>query len=218
MAVVRWTYWFEANLGVAVSHRFPTYLNRVGLRQQMRFWSRLSDLHVFWSPSAKSSHPKKTGCTTKNPSSTLHPRGAKDAGAVAPNGRKDARTNWKADRPTSSTQKTAESSGQPAELKSSPRLSQGIPTSLSDQGGARGASGPGSSPQASAASEGTHDGGAPEPQRGAPEGRNATEDTSCTGGELDCSCGGERSGRTRGEGGEGQRKDEEESSVESSLR
>lgn len=174
-------------------------------------------MHVFWSPSAKSSHPKKTGCTTKNTSSTLHPRGAKDADAVAPNGRKDARANRKSELATSSTQKTSETSGQPAELKSSPCLSHGISTSFNHKEGALGASGP-ESPQASATSEGTHGGGAPEPQRGAPEGKNATEDTSCTRGEWDYSCGGERPGRTRGEGGEDQRKGEEESSDESSLR
>uniref|UniRef100_H3DHZ2 Phosphatase and actin regulator n=1 Tax=Tetraodon nigroviridis TaxID=99883 RepID=H3DHZ2_TETNG len=133
---------------------------------------------------AKPSHPKKSGCTTKTtPSaSTLHPRGAKGADAVAPNGRKDARANRKSDPPASS-----ETSGPPAELKPSARSSHGISTSSGDREGAPGASGPEASPTVSAARE-----EAPEPHRGAPGGQKAAEDTSSTRGEWDCSCRGGR--------------------------
>lgn len=103
--------------------------------------------------------------------------------------------------------KTSESSGPPAELKSSPRLSHGISTSFNDRDGAQGASGLESSPRVSAASEETHDGG-----------ENAAEDASGTRGELDCSCRGGRPGRTPAEGGGDQRKSEEESCDESSPR
>lgn len=168
--------------------------------------------------SAKSSHPKKSGCTTKNASSTstLHPRGAKDADAAAPNGRKDARANRKAEPPTSSVQKASETSSQPAEPKPSPRLPHGISTSFNEKEGAQGASGLESSPKASAAREETPDGGAPEHQRGAPDGNNATGDTLCMRGESDCSCGGDRPGRTQGEGEEEPRKSEEEESCDES--
>lgn len=186
----------------------------------MWFSSRLSDMRVLCSPScvssAKSSHPKKSGCTAKNASSTstFHPRGAKDADAAAPNGRKDARANRKAEPPTSSTQKTAEASGRPAELKSSPRSSHGISTSPKEKEGAQGAPGLESSPKVSAARKETPEGGAPEPQTGAPDSKNATGDTFSTREESDCSCRGERPGRTQGEGEEEQRKSEEEGSCE----
>lgn len=211
---------------MSVSQVFQIFEQSVDVLECYWSSSRLSDMRVFWSPScvssAKSSHPKKTGCTTKNTSSTssLHPRGAKDADAVAPNGRKDARTNRKSEPPASSVpQKTSETPGQPAELKPSSRLSHGISTSLSDREAAQGASGLEPPPKVSAASEEGPDGGAPEPQRGAPGSKNAAEDTSCTRGELDCSCRGERPGRTPGEGGEDQREsEEEERSDQSSLR
>lgn len=126
---------------------------------------------------------------------------------MAPNGRKDARANRKPEPPTSSMMKTSESSGPPAELKSSPRLSHGISTSFNGRDGAQGASGLESSPRVSAASEETHGGG-----------ENAAEDASGTRGELDCSGRGGRPGRTPAEGGGDQRKSEEESRDESSLR
>lgn len=187
--------------------------------------SHLSNTQLFWSPScvssAKSSHPKKTGGTTKNTSSTtLHPRGAKDPADAVANNRKDARTNRKSDPPASAApQKTAEPLGQPAALRSSPRLADGISTSMKDKEAPQGASGPQSSSKASAASEETHNGGAPEAQRGAPDTGNAAEDTSCTGGGLDCSPRGERPQRPRGQEGEDQtRSAEKVSSDESSLR
>lgn len=175
---ILWRHWPGALFATGFSHICFSFL---GIRQQLRFWPRLSDVHVFWSPPAKSSHPKKTGCTTKSTSSTStstpRSRGLKDADAAAPNGGKDARANRKSDPPTSSVaQKTPE--------KSSPRLSHGVSTSSSDREGAQGA-------ESSAASEESRDGGAPAPQGGAPERRDATEDTSCTGGALDGGCGGE---------------------------
>ncbi|TNM99560.1 hypothetical protein fugu_012593 [Takifugu bimaculatus] len=101
---------------------------------EMEEQDRASDSSSKENKTAKSSHPKKTGCTTKNTSSssTLHSRGTKNAAdAVAQNNRKDARTNRKSDPPTAAAaQKTSETSGQPADLRSSPRLSHGISTSL----------------------------------------------------------------------------------------
>lgn len=126
---------------------------------------------------------------------------------MAPNGRKDARPSGKSDPPSSSAP-------QPAELTPSPQWSQGIATSSNHQQGGQAASGLESSPKVSAASEGLS-----EPQRGAPDGRSATHDTSCTRGEGDCSCGGEGLGRTGGEGGEDQgRRDEKEPGDERGLR
>lgn len=184
-----------------------------------------SNALVFRFSPAKSSHPKKNGNATKNtpPSSssaTLHPRGAKDADAGPQNSRKDGRTGKKPDPPPSSVPpKTSETSGRPADPKSSPHPSQGISTSVNDKDGARGASAPGSPPKVSAASEETQSGEAPDPQRGAPDSKNCTEDTSCLSGEVDYSSRGDRPRRTGGEGGEDQtRGQEEEPSEESSLR
>ncbi|TWW78297.1 phosphatase and actin regulator 2 isoform X2 [Takifugu flavidus] len=172
---------------------------------------------------AKSSHPKKTGCTTKNTSSssTLHSRGTKNAAdAVAQNNRKDARTNRKSDPPTAAAaQKTSETSGQPADLRSSPRLSHGISTSLNDKEGLQGASGLESCSKVSVPSGETHSSGAPESQGVAPDIKNATEDNSCSRGELDFSSRGEKPLRTRCEAGEDQIQSEEKApSDESSLR
>lgn len=182
--------------------------------------SRLSNTQIYWSPSAKSSHPKKTGYTTKNTSSssTLHPRGTKNAAeAVAQNNRKDARTNRKSDPPAAAApQKTSESSGQPADLRSSPRLSHGISTSLNDK---EGASGLESCSKVSVPSGETHSSGAPESHGVAPDIKNATEHNSCSRGELDFSSRGEKPLRTRCETGEDQTQSEEKApSDESSLR
>lgn len=185
--------------------------------------SHLSNTQIYWSPSAKSSHPKKTGCTTKNTSSssTLHSRGTKNAAdAVSQNNRKDARTNRKSDPPTASApQKTSETSGQPADLRSSPHLSHGISTSLNDKEGLQDTSGLESCSKVSVPSGETHSSGAPESQGVAPDINNATEDNSCSRGELDFSSRGEKPLKTQCEAGEDQKQSEEkEPSDKSSLR
>ncbi|XP_056903814.1 phosphatase and actin regulator 2 isoform X4 [Takifugu flavidus] len=190
---------------------------------EMEEQDRASDSSSKENKTAKSSHPKKTGCTTKNTSSssTLHSRGTKNAAdAVAQNNRKDARTNRKSDPPTAAAaQKTSETSGQPADLRSSPRLSHGISTSLNDKEGLQGASGLESCSKVSVPSGETHSSGAPESQGVAPDIKNATEDNSCSRGELDFSSRGEKPLRTRCEAGEDQIQSEEKApSDESSLR
>eukprot|EP00066_Takifugu_rubripes_P012062 XP_011601328.1 PREDICTED: phosphatase and actin regulator 2 isoform X2 [Takifugu rubripes] len=190
---------------------------------EMEEQDRASDSSSKENKTAKSSHPKKTGCTMKNTSSssTLHSRGTKNAAdAVAQNNRKDARTNRKSDPPTAAAaQKTSETSGQPADLRSSPRLSHGISTSLNDKEGLQGASGLESCSKVSVPSGETHSSGAPESQGVAPDIKNATEDNSCSRGELDFSSRGEKPLRTRCEAGEDQIQSEEKApSDESSLR
>lgn len=178
--------------------------------------------------SVKSSHPKKTGCTTKTTpasTSTLHSRVAKDAGGAAHNGGTDARTNRKSDTPTSSVPEkaSAETPSQPGELKSSPLSSDIKSASSNDTEGTRAASQPGrepkSVPKASAAGEETHKRMAPEPTVQSPHINAATEDTSFTKGELDSSSKGEKQGRTGGEGGEEEiKKEQTESAAGNSLR
>lgn len=93
--------------------------------------------------------------------------------------------------PPAASVKTSE----PAEPKTSPRLAQGITSSLSDGDGAPAASG------LESLSEESQGAGAPETQRRGPDGRDAS-------GELDC----------RGEGGQGRGREEEEESSDHSLR
>ncbi|XP_035518979.1 phosphatase and actin regulator 2 isoform X1 [Morone saxatilis] len=182
---------------------------------------------------AKSSHPKKAGCTTKTTAaSTLTPRSraTKDDGAAAQTGGTDARTNRKSDTPTSSPvpQKgSAETHSQPGELKSSPLSSNTKPASSKASGnqteGIQAAAQPGvepkSAPKATAAGEETHKGMAPEPTVQCSHINSATEDTSFTEGERDSSSKGDRQGRTGGEGGaEEKKKGETASAVENGLR
>ncbi|XP_033469263.2 phosphatase and actin regulator 2 isoform X5 [Epinephelus lanceolatus] len=174
---------------------------------------------------AKSSHPKKTGLTSKtSPASTAtttttttttpRSRASKDSTAET-----DARTNRKSNPPTSSSvsQKApAETPSQPGELKSSPLSSDAKSASSKASGGetegAQAASPPAPEPKsalkASAAGEETHK--ASESAVQSPHVNTATEDTSFTEGEK---------GRTGGEGGEEEKKrGEGESTGENSPR
>ncbi|TDH01445.1 hypothetical protein EPR50_G00180260 [Perca flavescens] len=178
---------------------------------------------------AKSSHPKKTGLTTKNtPTSIPHSRASKDSAAQTEG--TDARSNRKSNTPISShvPQKApAETPCQPGELKSSPLSSDIKPASSKASGnetdGTQAASQPDleskSDPSASTASEDTHKGMAPEPAVLPPHINTATEDTSFSEGGTDSSSHGEKQGRTGGDGGEEEKKKgETEPAVENSRR
>ncbi|XP_078128963.1 phosphatase and actin regulator 2 isoform X2 [Sander vitreus] len=178
---------------------------------------------------AKSSHPKKTGFTTKNTHTSIpHSRASKDSAAQTEG--TDARSNRKSNTPISShvPQKApAETPCQPGELKSSPLSSDTKPASSKASGneadGTQAASQPDleskSDPNASTASEDTHNGMAPEPAVQPPHINTATEDTSFTEGRTDSSSHGEKRGRTGGEGGEEEKKKgETEPAVENSRR
>ncbi|XP_069000537.1 phosphatase and actin regulator 2 isoform X5 [Embiotoca jacksoni] len=178
---------------------------------------------------AKSFHPKKTGCTTKT-TSTPRSRASKDASAAAQTHGIDAKTNRKSDTPTSSSvppKPSTETPSQPGELKPSPRTSDTKPLSCNASGseteGTRATSQPGpepkSVPNGSATGEETHSGLAPETTAQSSHVNTATEDTSFTEGETDCSSGGERQGRTEGEAPEDRKKKgETDCAVENSLR
>ncbi|XP_027133205.1 phosphatase and actin regulator 2 isoform X1 [Larimichthys crocea] len=176
---------------------------------------------------AKSSHPKKTGCTTKTtPASSTTPRSraSKDSGSAAQTGATDARTARKSDPPTSSSipqKASAETPSKPGESKSSPVSSDTKSASSNEAEGTRAASQPGLEPKsalkASAAGEETHKGNGPTVQ--SPHINTVTEDTSFAEGETDRSPKGEKQGRTGGEGEEEQqKKGETESAVENSPR
>ncbi|TKS85799.1 Phosphatase and actin regulator 2 [Collichthys lucidus] len=175
---------------------------------------------------AKSSHPKKTGCTTKNtPASSTTPRSraSKDSGSAAQAGATDARTARKSDPPTSSSipqKASAETPSKPGESKSSPVSSDTKSASSNEAEGTQAASQPGLEPKsalkASAAGEETHKGNGPTVQ--SPHINTVTEDTSFAEGETDRSPKGEKQGRTGGEGEEEQKKGETESAVENSPR
>lgn len=186
----------------------------------------------FLSSSAKSSHPKKTGCTTKSTStSTPRSRASKDTGAAAQNERTDARTNRKSDTPISSSvpqKASAETLSPPADSKSSPLSSDTKPPSSkasgSDTGGAQGDchSGPDpkSAPDAStAAGEGTHKGVTPETTGQSSHVNHATERTSFAEAEARSGSKSEKQGRTEEKGGGGgTKKGESENVVENSPR
>ncbi|XP_034537955.1 phosphatase and actin regulator 2 isoform X2 [Notolabrus celidotus] len=181
----------------------------------------------------KSSHPKKTGTTTKTtPSSTttststLRSRASKDS--AAQNGRPDGKTNRKSDTPTSSSvpqKASADTSSQPGELKSSP-LSSDTKTAASSKapgGETQAASQPDpeskSASNGSATVEGTAKDKATEATEQTPYVNSATEDTSFTEGETGSK--GEKEERTGGEGVEEEKKKqegEEESAVENGPR
>ncbi|TMS04379.1 hypothetical protein E3U43_009536 [Larimichthys crocea] len=176
---------------------------------------------------AKSSHPKKTGCTTKTtPASSTTPRSraSKDSGSAAQTGATDARTARKSDPPTSSSipqKASAETPSKPGESKSSPVSSDTKSASSNEAEGTQAASQPGLEPKsalkASAAGEETHKGNGPTVQ--SPHINTVTEDTSFAEGETDRSPKGEKQGRTGGEGEEEQqKKGETESAVENSPR
>ncbi|XP_034408766.1 phosphatase and actin regulator 2 isoform X2 [Cyclopterus lumpus] len=181
---------------------------------------------------AKSSHPKKTGSTAKNGStststSTSTPRSRASKDALAPTEGTDARTNRKSNTPTSSLvppKAPAETPSQPGEVKSS-LLSSDTSSKASgnETEGTHAASQPAaepkSAPKASTAGEETHKGATPGPTIQSPHINSATEDTSFTVGETGSSSQGENRGRTRGEGGEEEKKrGGTESAVENSPR
>ncbi|KAM6922218.1 phosphatase and actin regulator 2 isoform 2-T2 [Lycodopsis pacificus] len=177
---------------------------------------------------AKSSHPKKTGFTAKNTStSTSNPRFRASKDALAQTEATDARTNRKSNNPTSSSvpQKApAETPSQPGEFKSS-LLSSNTSSKASgnETEGTHAASQPApepkSAPNASIAGEETHKGTGPGPAIQSLHINTATEDTSFTVGETGSGSQGEKRGRTRGEGGEEEKKKgETESAAENSQR
>ncbi|XP_042288550.1 phosphatase and actin regulator 2 isoform X2 [Thunnus maccoyii] len=182
---------------------------------------------------AKSSHPKKTGCTTKATStstSTTTPRSraSKDAGAAAQTNGTNAKTNRKADTCTSSSvpqKASTETPSQPGELKSSPLSSDTQPGSSKALGteteGSHAADPQLKSATGASTADGeNHRGIAQEPTVQSPHINTVTEDTSFTVGEMDRSSQGEKQGRTGGEGAEEEekRKGELETAGENSPR
>ncbi|XP_042357653.1 phosphatase and actin regulator 2 isoform X2 [Plectropomus leopardus] len=168
---------------------------------------------------AKSSHPKKTGLTSKPTpasASTSTPRSRVSRDSTAQSEGTDARTNRKSNTPSSSSipQNTpAETPSQPRELKSSSLSSDAsFKASGSETEGAQAASKPAlepkSDPSASATGEDTHKGTEPAVQ--SPHINTSTEDTSFTE---------EQTERTGGDGGEEEKKSgQAESAVENSPR
>ncbi|XP_032396856.1 phosphatase and actin regulator 2 isoform X4 [Etheostoma spectabile] len=178
---------------------------------------------------AKSSHPKKTGVTTKNtPTSIPHSRVSKDSAAQTEG--TDARRNRKSNTPVSSSvpQKApAETPCQPGELKSSSLSSDTKSASFKASGnqtdGTQAASQPAveskPDPNASTVSEDPQKGMAPEPNVQPSHINTATEDTSFTEGGTDSSSHGEKRGTAVGEGCEQEKKKgEAEPAVENSCR
>ncbi|XP_026046119.1 phosphatase and actin regulator 2 isoform X5 [Astatotilapia calliptera] len=180
---------------------------------------------------AKSSHPKKTGCTTKSTTtstSTPRSRASKDTGSAAQNERTDAKANRKSDTPTSSSvlqKASAETLNPPGDLKAS-RLSSDTKSisskvSSNDTGGAQGDSvqDPKSSPDASRAGEDTHKGAVPGTTSQSSHVNTATENTSFADGEARGSSQSDKQERTKEEGGGGgTKKGETENVVENSRR
>ncbi|XP_078144919.1 phosphatase and actin regulator 2 isoform X2 [Centroberyx gerrardi] len=185
---------------------------------------------------AKSSHPKKTGNTTKTaPSSASTPRSrvSKDGGAAVQTGGAEARTNRKSDPATTSSvphKASSETASLPGESHSRPPSSDTQPASSQGSGpeaeGSQADPTRKSAPNASARGEetGGPGGTAPEPTDRSAHVNTATEDTSFTEGETDRSSQDKELGRTGGEGGEGdeggkdKKKRGENSPVENSQR
>ncbi|XP_012774706.1 phosphatase and actin regulator 2 isoform X4 [Maylandia zebra] len=180
---------------------------------------------------AKSSHPKKTGCTTKSTTtstSTPRSRASKDTGSAAQNERTDAKANRKSDTPTSSSvlqKASAETLNPPGDLKAS-RLSSDTKSisskvSSNDTAGAQGDSvqDPKSSPDASRAGEDTHKGAVPGTTSQSSHVNTATENTSFADGEARGSSQSDKQERTKEEGGGGgTKKGETENVVENGRR
>lgn len=193
--------------------------------------SRKTKTSDFLSSSAKSSHPKKTGCTTKSTTtstSTPRSRASKDTGSAAQNERTDAKANRKSDTPTSSSvlqKASAETLNPPGDLKAS-RLSSDTKSisskvSSNDTAGAQGDSvqDPKSSPDASRAGEDTHKGAVPGTTSQSSHVNTATENTSFADGEARGSSQSDKQERTKEEGGGGgTKKGETENVVENGRR
>ncbi|KAM4591862.1 phosphatase and actin regulator 2 isoform 2-T2 [Odontesthes bonariensis] len=171
---------------------------------------------------AKSSHPKKTGCTTK-PTSTPRPRVPKDAGTAAQSDGTDAKRNRKSDTSAVPEKSSTETPRQPGELKSSPLSSNTKPllseTSGNETEGTQVASQPDlqpkSIPNGSTSGEETHKALAPETRVHSSHINTATEETSFTEGETNSSSQGETDGK---EGEDEQKKEGTERRVENTPR
>ncbi|XP_029377583.1 phosphatase and actin regulator 2 isoform X2 [Echeneis naucrates] len=168
---------------------------------------------------AKSSHPKKTGGTTKTtPTSTLRSRAPKDPSTSAQTNGKDARTNRKSVPISSSASQkpSAETQSQSRELKPLPLSSDTKPAlpkaSGSDTEGRKAASQ--LPPSASTVDEDTQKGVAPEPTEQSQHINAATEDTSFTEGEPE-SCSQKEKQETTG--GEGQREEKKKVEADSAF-
>ncbi|XP_028278420.1 phosphatase and actin regulator 2 isoform X2 [Parambassis ranga] len=174
---------------------------------------------------AKSSHPKKTGCTTKaNPTSTTTPRSrtSKESSAAAETNGTDTRINRKSDTPTSSSlpqKASTETPSQSGELKPSLLSSDTKPLSSKASGneteGTQAASQPGSESKSAPNAPGED---TPEATVQSPHINTATEDTSFTNGEMGSGSQGEKQGRTEGKGEDRRKKGETEGVVENSPR
>ncbi|KAM7385397.1 hypothetical protein PAMP_001483 [Pampus punctatissimus] len=180
---------------------------------------------------AKSSHLKKTGCTTKTTSTsatTPRSRASKDAGTTAQTNGTNAKNNRKADTYISSSvpqKASTETPSQPGELKSSPLSSDAQAGSCEASGtetvGTHAEKQPDPQPQsatsASTAGGESHRGMTLEPTAQSHHINTATEETSFTVGETDSSSQGEKQGSARGERAE-EKKGELESAGENNLR
>ncbi|KAM7408477.1 hypothetical protein PAMA_002279 [Pampus argenteus] len=178
---------------------------------------------------AKSSHLKKTGCTTKTTSTsatTPRSRASKDAGGAAQTNGTNAKNNRKADTHTSSSvpqKASTETPSQPGELKSTPLSSDTHAGSCEASGSETVGTEkqpdpqPQSATSASTAGGESHGGIALEPSAQSPHINTATEDTSFTVGETDSSSQGEKQGSMGGERAE-EKKGELESAGENNLR
>lgn len=215
---------FISSKNTTLVHRLERLLTANKMPE--RYFPSLNSYFCF--SSAKSSHPKKTGCTTKTlpaptSASTLPTRSAKDARSAARNGATDTKTNRKSDTPASSVPEKAstETQSQPGELKSSPVSSDVKPASPSQAEDSQAASPPGQEPKvvpkAAAAGEETNKGVAPEPTDQSLKNHTATEDTPS--GESDSCSKKEKQERTRKEEGEEDvKKGETESAQETKPR
>lgn len=162
-------------------------------------------------PAAKSSHPKKTGCTTKN-TSTATPRASapKDAGVAPQPEGTNARTSRKVEPQTSST----ENPGQPGEFRASAPPPDASSSEAEGRCPAASPSGPQTECSTEVCREGeqTLSGVAPEPTDPSPHINAATEDTSFTEGHEDSSTQRDR------QQGTGDGEEEEQSAVENGPR
>ncbi|KAM4607437.1 phosphatase and actin regulator 2 [Polymixia lowei] len=168
---------------------------------------------------AKSSHPKKTGCTTKTAASsapTPRTRASKD-GAAAQTGGAEGRTNRNTDTATSSVAPKApsETASQPGALRSRPSPSD--PQPAPSQGSLPETEGTQAGPEPSPLGEETEGppAAAPELSDRSPRVNAATEDTSFTERDADSSSREEELGRG---GGEQKKNGEMDCPVENSQR
>ncbi|KAM9364471.1 phosphatase and actin regulator 2 isoform 2-T2 [Pholidichthys leucotaenia] len=176
---------------------------------------------------AKSSHPKKTGCTTKTTTtattSATRCRPSKEAGTASQSHGTDTRTNRKLDAPSSSSvpQKApTETPSKPGELKPSDAKPPSSKASGGVTEGSQTASH--SSPEEKSALNAPRTGEearkGPEPTAQTSHVNAATEDTSFTGGETNGSSHGEKHGQGEEQRKDGKKKGESEGGVENRSR